>query len=109
MQCSGYRDWDIGVHFVDNARIQELNRTYRGKDRATDILSAEVDLPRTGKEDDMNLGDMFLAMPYILKDCRQHNDALGERLPILFTHGICHLLGCLSASDEILQKYHRLK
>ncbi|KAJ1944733.1 hypothetical protein EC988_005914, partial [Linderina pennispora] len=84
------------------------------------VERAEVDLPRTGKEDDMNLGDMFLAMPYILKDCRQHNDALGERLPVLFTHGICHLLGYDHELDhdymqmskreqEILQKYHRLK
>ncbi|KAJ2479970.1 hypothetical protein EV174_003866 [Coemansia sp. RSA 2320] len=71
LACGGYPNWDIGVHFVDNGRIQELNRTYRNMDRATDILSfpfhsvsrPEVDLPKSNLEDDMNLGEMFLSVP----------------------------------------------
>ncbi|KAJ2050975.1 hypothetical protein H4S04_002263 [Coemansia sp. S16] len=68
LSCSGYAKWDIGVHFVDNEHIQELNKTYRNKDKATDILSfpfhqvtnPEIDLPKTNLEDDMNLGDILI-------------------------------------------------
>ncbi|KAJ2498823.1 hypothetical protein IWW47_003432, partial [Coemansia sp. RSA 2052] len=89
MSCSGYANWDIGVHFVDNKRIQELNMAYRDKDKPTDILSfpfhqvtrPEVDLPKTNVEDDMNLGDMFLSVPYILDSCRQTNESISNRLP----------------------------
>ncbi|KAJ1664900.1 hypothetical protein IW140_003719 [Coemansia sp. RSA 1813] len=125
MACSGYSDWDIGVHFVDNQRIRHLNRQYRHKDKPTDILSfpfyhiqrPELDLPKTPTEDERNLGDMFLAIPYILHQCRAENDLLHTHLPVLFTHGICHLMGYDHESDtdyvamrkrefQILNKYY---
>ncbi|KAJ2744984.1 hypothetical protein GGI20_002521 [Coemansia sp. BCRC 34301] len=127
MSCSGYTNWDIGVHFVDNNRIQELNRVYRNKDKPTDILSfpfhqvstPEVDLPKTNVEDDMNLGDMFLSVPYILENCKQANEPVSRRLPVLLTHGICHLMGYDHESDsdfkimsqredEILERFYKL-
>ncbi|KAJ2162502.1 hypothetical protein GGF46_000633 [Coemansia sp. RSA 552] len=101
LDCSGYRGWDVGVHFVDDARIQRLNGQYRMKHRATDILSFpfhETDTPESFRnhaatEDDRNLGDMFLAMPYIVRHCRIHNETLAAHLPVLLTHGLCHLMG----------------
>ncbi|KAJ1962500.1 hypothetical protein GGI12_002612 [Dipsacomyces acuminosporus] len=118
LHCSGYSGWDIGVHFVDNHRIAELNRTYRDKDKPTDILSfpfhevqvPEADLPNTGLEDDMNLGDMYLSIPYIWQDCRANSESPVERLPILFTHGLCHLMGYdHELDDDYLQMSRREK
>ncbi|KAJ1945657.1 hypothetical protein FBU59_002244 [Linderina macrospora] len=68
----------------------------------------------------MNLGDMYLSMPYIWNDCQKHNEALADRLPVLFTHGICHLMGYDHELDadyekmsrrekEILRKFHALR
>ncbi|KAJ1675582.1 hypothetical protein EV182_000989 [Spiromyces aspiralis] len=34
-----YGDWDLGVYMVDSVYMQQLNRTYRNKDKPTDILS----------------------------------------------------------------------
>ncbi|KAI7828276.1 metalloprotease C21orf57 [Kickxella alabastrina] len=109
LDCSGYTNWDVGVHFIDNHRMQEINSQYRHKNRPTDILSfpfhqvqglePESALPKAeqrdglGADDERNLGDMFLSLPYILDDCKSHNEKLTDRLPVLFTHGICHLLG----------------
>ncbi|KAI9473020.1 putative metalloprotease C21orf57-like protein [Coemansia mojavensis] len=110
MDCSGYGGWDLGVHFVDNQRIQQLNHQYRLKDRPTDILSFPFHdangKPESFKEqallaeDTRNLGDIFLATPYILDHCRINNERLTDHLPILFTHGLCHLMGYDHELDE---------
>ncbi|KAJ2750197.1 hypothetical protein IWQ56_007081, partial [Coemansia nantahalensis] len=39
LDCSGYAGWDVGVHFIENQEIQDLNRRYRMRDAPTDILS----------------------------------------------------------------------
>ncbi|KAI9504318.1 hypothetical protein GGI25_004385 [Coemansia spiralis] len=123
--CGGYADWDIGVHFVDNARIRQLNLQYRNRDKPTDILSfpfhttktPEADLPQMPSEDERNLGDMFLAMPYILQQCKDENDRVAAHLPVLLAHGMCHLMGYDHESDadyeamrkrefEILNKFY---
>ncbi|KAJ1755354.1 hypothetical protein LPJ69_005125, partial [Coemansia sp. RSA 1752] len=124
LDCSGYAGWDVGVHFVDNHRIQQLNHQYRLKDKPTDILSFPFHHTKTPEDfrghattdDDKNLGDMFLATPYIVHHCRSNNESLPAHLPVLFTHGLCHLMGydheldddflvMASREKEILQKY----
>ncbi|PIA16754.1 hypothetical protein COEREDRAFT_8225 [Coemansia reversa NRRL 1564] len=123
LECSGYAGWDVGVHFIDNQRIQNLNRQYRMKDSATDILSFpfhETVSPESFRrhattEDDRNLGDMFLAMPYIMHHCKANGESLAGHLPVLLTHGLCHLMGydhehdadylrMISREKEILHK-----
>ncbi|KAJ2781836.1 hypothetical protein H4R18_002645 [Coemansia javaensis] len=101
LECSGYAGWDVGVHFVDDGRIHELNRQYRGKDRATDILSfpfheaaePEAFAAHAHCEDMRNLGDMFLAAPYIARHCRAAGESLAAHMPVLLAHGLCHLMG----------------
>ncbi|KAJ2367528.1 hypothetical protein H4S02_000537 [Coemansia sp. RSA 2611] len=101
LESSGYGGWDVGVHFVDNERMQQLNRQYRKKDRPTDILSFpfhQAAAPEDFREwavteDDRNLGDMYLGMPYIVEQCRKHGETVGEHLPELLAHGLCHLMG----------------
>ncbi|KAJ2342581.1 hypothetical protein IWW50_003875 [Coemansia erecta] len=126
LDCSGYAGGDVGVHFVDNQRIQQLNREYRMKDKPTDILSfpfhtATTDTAESFRDlaitdDERNLGDMFLAMPYIAYYCKENNESLVEHLPVLLTHGLCHLMGYDHEKDtdyrvmanreqNILQKY----
>ncbi|KAJ1729172.1 hypothetical protein LPJ61_003653 [Coemansia biformis] len=101
LECSGYPGWDVGVHFVDNHAIQDLNRRYRMRDSPTDILSfpfhatqePESFRAHAATEDDRNLGDMFLATPYIAHHCRANGESLASHLPVLLTHGLCHLMG----------------
>ncbi len=45
---AGIRDGHVAIEFVDEARSRELNRAYRGRDKATDVLSFGVDERRTG-------------------------------------------------------------
>ncbi|KAJ2713921.1 hypothetical protein H4R19_002006 [Coemansia spiralis] len=113
LDCSGYAGWDVGVHFVGNQEIQALNHRYRMRDAPTDILSfpfhdtAEPESFRAtaATDDDRNLGDMVLAMPYIIHHCRANNESLAAHLPVLLTHGLCHLMGYDHEHDA---DYHRM-
>ncbi|KAI8596932.1 Endoribonuclease YbeY [Dissophora ornata] len=100
LTAAGYRDWDIGVCLTGDKAIRQLNAEYRGKDRSTDILSfpfAEAVkpgiLPTPTSEDDKNLGDIFISVRYVNQWCKDHNVDIHDRLPVLYAHGICHLLG----------------
>jgi ssRNA-specific RNase YbeY (16S rRNA maturation enzyme) len=39
-------------------------------------------------------------MTYVEKWCREHNTAIEDRLPVLYAHGICHLLGYDHMDDK---------
>ncbi|KAG9326654.1 hypothetical protein KVV02_006165 [Mortierella alpina] len=100
LTAAGYKDWDIGVELTGNRKLHQLNAEYRGKDRPTDILSfpfAEAvkpgKLPAPRSEDDKNLGDVFISIPYVLHWCVLNKVDIQDRLPQLYAHGICHLLG----------------
>ncbi|KAG0017644.1 hypothetical protein BGZ81_010644 [Podila clonocystis] len=100
LTAAGYRDWDIGVCLTGDRTVRKLNAQYRGKDKSTDILSFPFAepiqpgvLPKPRSEDDKNLGDIFISMRYVENWCKEHNVRLEDRLPVLYAHGICHLLG----------------
>ncbi|KAK3841918.1 MAG: Endoribonuclease YbeY [Linnemannia gamsii] len=107
LTAAGYKGWDVGLSLSGNRSVKQLNSQYRGKDKPTDILSfpfAEAikpgKLPTPRSEDDKNLGDLFISIPYVEKWCREHNVAMEDRLPVLYAHGICHLLGYDHQDDK---------
>ncbi|KAF9159821.1 hypothetical protein DFQ26_006163 [Actinomortierella ambigua] len=107
LSAAGYHDWDIGVCLTGNRNIRKLNREYRGKDKPTDILSfpfAEAvkpgKLPEPRSEDDKNLGDIFISIAYVQDWCKTNKVDIHDRLPILYAHGICHLLGYDHQEDK---------
>lgn len=97
----------VGVHFVDEARMRELNREHRGVDAATDVLSFPVD----GLDDlpvgvPRQLGDVFVCRSYVerqLADGEQMAPAgdttLTQALRRCVVHGALHLLGELHDDD----------
>lgn len=83
----------ITIIFVNNNRIQEMNRTYRNKDYATDVLT----FPDGSFH---HLGDVIIS----LEKCIQQADELGHsferELGFLVTHGILHSLGYDHQNEE---------
>ncbi|KAF9960134.1 hypothetical protein BGZ72_007821 [Mortierella alpina] len=113
LTAAGYKDWDIGVQFTGNRKLRQLNAEYRGKDKPTDILSfpfTEVEkpgkLPAPRSEDDKNLGDIYISIPYVSDWCILNKVDIQDRLPVLYAHGICHLLGY---DHEDRKDYRRMK
>ena len=84
---------EISILFTDDSHIKELNRTYRGKDKATDVLS----FPQiTGKRQDiapLMLGDIVISKETAVKQAKKYNHSISRELERLLIHGILHLLG----------------
>ena len=76
----------ITVALVPDARIQELNRTFRGKDAATDVLSFPADEPGA-------LGDVVIARGVARRQAREAGHGLDTEIRVLALHGLLHLLG----------------
>jgi probable rRNA maturation factor len=43
---------------------------------------------------------MIISLPYIIKWCKEHEENIEKRLPVLYTHGICHLIGYDHENEE---------
>lgn len=77
---------ELSVSLVDDPRIRKLNREWRGKDRATDVLSFEQDDPAI-------LGDVVLSIDTAQRQADDGGWTLEEELNRLLLHGVLHLLG----------------
>ncbi|XP_068602767.1 endoribonuclease YbeY-like isoform X2 [Brachionichthys hirsutus] len=122
----GIQKFDLGIVCVDNKRIQQINSVYRKKNVPTDVLSFPFyedlrpgRLPCPLHRDELNLGDIFLGVEFVLKQCQEESLDLYEALTVITAHGICHLLGYRHETEEeltemlqresyILTEYNRL-
>ncbi|HSL21413.1 MAG TPA: rRNA maturation RNase YbeY [Vicinamibacterales bacterium] len=84
---------DLSVALVTDARIRALNRTYRRKDKATDVLSFPSDTPGV-------LGDVAIARRIAAKQARNAGHSLATELRVLALHGLLHLIGYDHARDR---------
>jgi probable rRNA maturation factor len=82
----------VSVAFVEPERIREYNRTYRGIDRVTDVLSFGLaDGP--GPDGRTNLGDLVICAARAAEQSKDAGHPLWTELRILLLHGFLHLLG----------------
>lgn len=88
---------EISVSFVDNEQIREMNRQYRDKDSATDVLS--FPMGENGQYDVNHetgakiLGDIVLSMPRAVEQARVYGHSLEREVGYLTAHSMLHLLG----------------
>ena len=78
------KDYELSLVFVGPARIRTLNRTFRGKDKATDILSFSLT---------KNSGEIFLCLAKIKSQAKKLGQSLENQVTSLFIHGLHHLKG----------------
>ena len=111
-----YDDFDIGVRFVNNHRMQEINHQFRNKDKPTNVLAFPFHHTITaGKRivaqtnDEKNLGDIIIAPAVIKQEAPELGQSFEERLTLLLVHGLCHLLGYDHETDEQHKKMQKLE
>ncbi len=94
-------DFEISLAIVGEAKIRKLNKFWRGKNRATDVLSFPFAGEKSKKKGEFVeapagvefLGEIFICLPYAKKEARRQNIPLEKELETLLVHGILHLLG----------------
>jgi len=95
----------MSVAIVSDARVRALNRQYRKKDTATDVLSFPAFAPsalRRGKPpgDGEFLGDVVIASGVAARQAREAGHSLATELRVLALHGLLHLLGYDHERDD---------
>ncbi|KPB05300.1 rRNA maturation factor [Bacillus sp. CHD6a] len=91
---------ELSVTFVNNDRIQEINREYRDKDRPTDVISFAMEEMGEGEieihydEDAPRmLGDIIISIPKAEEQAEEYGHSVKRELGFLALHGLLHLLG----------------
>jgi probable rRNA maturation factor len=84
---------ELSLLLTDDVEIQELNRTYRDLDKATDVLSFPQDEDAVNETGDTLLGDVVISMETAARQAEEHHLSFNEELILLAIHGILHLLG----------------
>lgn len=80
-------DTEVTIRIVDEAEGRTLNRTYRNKDYATNVLT----FPLT--EEPHLMGDIVICAPVVAAEAKAQNKSLEAHYAHLTVHGILHLHG----------------
>ncbi|AZV44433.1 rRNA maturation RNase YbeY [Peribacillus asahii] len=99
---------ELSVTFVNNARIQEINKEYRNKDAATDVISfaleemGEEEIEIIGADMPRVLGDIIISIERTKEQAEEYGHSFDRELGFLALHGFLHLLGYdhMTESDE---------
>lgn len=84
---------DLSVALVSDRRMRALNRQFRGKDYATDVLSFP-------SEQRGFMGDIVIAEGVATRQAREAGHSIQTELRVLSLHGLLHLLGYDHEGDD---------
>lgn len=93
------RPVELSVVITDDEAIRQLNRDYRKKDEATDVLSfafsEDADATHFVSPPDgvSRLGEVLISCPQAKIQAKEHGHPIERELALLLSHGVLHLLG----------------
>lgn len=97
------RKGHFNVVFTDDATIQKLNKTYRKKNKPTDVLSFNY-----GDDSEM-AGEIYISVPTAHRQAKELGHSFGSELNKLFVHGILHLHGYDHETDQDYKIMHEIE
>ena len=84
----------FNIIIVNNEKIHEINKKYRGKDSVTDVISfAFEESDNINYEEIRFLGEIYISYEKCLAQSMEYNHSLERELCYLTLHGLLHLLG----------------
>jgi probable rRNA maturation factor len=96
--------FEVSVVLANDALLRRLNRTYRGENQTTNVLSfpaGDMALPM--------LGDVIVALGLAKREANSENKALAAHVTHLVVHGVLHLLGYDHDRDKAAAVMERLE
>ena len=92
---------EFNIIFVDNDYIHEMNKTYRGVDRPTDVISfALEDDYKVDTGEYRMLGDIYISIDKAKSQAEEYGHSFLRELAFLSIHGLLHLLGYDHMKEE---------
>lgn len=85
------RATEVSIVVMDREPARAMNRDYRGRDYATNVLSFPVDLPPAVRSP--LIGDLVLCAPVLIEEAAAQGKSLKAHCAHLCIHGVLHLLG----------------
>ncbi|MDG0817545.1 rRNA maturation RNase YbeY [Bdellovibrio svalbardensis] len=77
---------ELAMVFLDKKPAQKINKEFRGKDYATDVLSFD-------SMDPLSLGELVLCPEVLKRQAKEHGLTFQKELGYMLLHGVLHLLG----------------
>jgi len=93
------QDAEIALRIVDEEEGHALNRDYRGKDYATNVLTFVYDNEFSNTDSPL-AGDIVLCVPVVAREALQQGKPIEAHYAHLTVHGVLHLQGYDHDSDE---------
>ena len=87
---------ELTIRVVGAAESRKLNRTWRGKDKPTNVLSFAADSPL--------LGDLAICAPVVAREAREQGKLPAAHWAHMVVHGVLHLLGYDHENDRDAQR-----
>jgi probable rRNA maturation factor len=87
--AAGDRDAELGIRVVGSGESRALNRRWRGRAGATNVLS----FPAARTHGRRQLGDIVVCAPVVAREAREQGKALSAHWAHMIVHGTLHLLG----------------
>jgi probable rRNA maturation factor len=87
---------EVTVLLTTDAAIRKLNACFRGKDKATDVLS----FPAEGIGAEAIAGDLAISVPTARRQAVEQGHSLSTEIKILILHGLLHLAGYDHQADS---------
>ena len=85
---------EVALVLAGDGLLRRLNREFRGRDKATDVLS----FPGPGGEE--GLGDVVISVPTAARNARRQGHSVLRELDVLALHGLLHVLGYDHETDD---------
>ncbi|MEX6503401.1 rRNA maturation RNase YbeY [Pseudomonas zhanjiangensis] len=101
-------DSELTIRLVDEAEGRELNRTYRQRDYATNVLSFPADVPDEMLDIPL-LGDLVICAPVVAREAGEQGKSLEAHWAHLVIHGCLHLLGYDHIEDAEAEEMEALE
>ena len=100
---------ELAIVLTDDARIQQLNREWRGFDKPTNVLSFPVNEPGLGKGPPLLIGDIVIAYETTRREALAQGTPFLHHLTHLTVHGFLHLRGYDHEAEDEAETMEQLE
>lgn len=100
----------FNIVIVNNKKIREINKKYRGKDESTDVISfAFEETININYKNKRFLGEIYISVDKAISQAKEYNHSLKREVCFLTVHGLLHLLGYNHIDEEDRKEMRKLE